>query len=287
MPENDQSDSDTKKVDGDDNSTSHAGLWWIVGAGLLGLLALIFVSVYLPNLTERAKFFTGNALSLLVLGVIAVQAYIYRKQWDTMERQWKAMIDGLEKTQTLVQQNQLAVEAAGRTATASEQGLEIGRKSMVYEQRAYVGEVTLEQSNENSNAILKFENTGKHAAEEVKAFVDAIMLVPKELVRKHGGLLKESFAYCWWFNVGPMRSKHEIEIPFEEHFNKREMELWAGGHLRLIAQVKIEYKDGFGNPDRADYAFRYHRRKWIPWPMWTVEEIDGRIAEEQSRYHPK
>lgn len=87
MPENDQANSDAKKAQSDHNRAPDAGLRWIVGAGILGLLILFFVSVYLPNLTERAKFFTGNALSLLVLGVITVQAYIYRKQWEVM--QWQ------------------------------------------------------------------------------------------------------------------------------------------------------------------------------------------------------
>jgi|SRR5712692_7473039 len=87
MPQNDKANGDPSKTDKKDNRTSHAGLWWIVLAGGVLFLVLLFVSVYLPNLTERVKFFTVTALSLLVVVVIAVQAYIYRRQWEAMENQ--------------------------------------------------------------------------------------------------------------------------------------------------------------------------------------------------------
>jgi hypothetical protein len=54
------------------------------------LAALLMVSVFAPNMSERIKFFTVNALSLLVLLAIAIQAFIYHQQREVMERQLKA-----------------------------------------------------------------------------------------------------------------------------------------------------------------------------------------------------
>jgi hypothetical protein len=94
MPKNDQTNSDPNKAKENQKSASRVnslpqispvGLWWIFAAGLILLGVLFVVSVFLPNMSERVKFFTVNALSLLVLLAIAVQAYIYRGQWEVMQ----------------------------------------------------------------------------------------------------------------------------------------------------------------------------------------------------------
>jgi hypothetical protein len=64
-------------------------------AGLM-LFALLLVSYFHPNMVERVKFFTVNALSLLVLVAIVAQAVIYRRQWSVMERQEDTMHEQLE-----------------------------------------------------------------------------------------------------------------------------------------------------------------------------------------------
>lgn len=101
MPQNEQTSSDPNKADKNDERASHTGLGWIVLAGGILLLVLLFVSVYLPNLTERVKFFTVNALSLFVLVAIVVQAYIYRRQWDAMTEQAEIMRENLKETRNM------------------------------------------------------------------------------------------------------------------------------------------------------------------------------------------
>src|SRR6266478_816698 len=106
MPENDKSNGDSdkaKKPNSDPLQTTDSlikglpvGLQWIFIRAFIAFLTLLLVSIFHPSMTERVKFFTVNALSLFVLAAIAVQALIYRKQSDTMERQWKAMTDQLE-----------------------------------------------------------------------------------------------------------------------------------------------------------------------------------------------
>src|SRR5689334_6924184 len=66
----------------------------ILGGILFG--ALLMVSVFAPNMSERIKFFTVNALSLLVLLAIAIQAFIYHQQREVMERQLKATEEAAE-----------------------------------------------------------------------------------------------------------------------------------------------------------------------------------------------
>ena len=94
----------------------------ILLVGGILLAALLVVSVFLPHLSERVKFFTVNALSLLVLFAIALQAYIYRRQWETMERQWLAM-----REQTEIMRDTLAES----------------RDTFYVGQRAYIGVVSV------------------------------------------------------------------------------------------------------------------------------------------------
>jgi hypothetical protein len=87
MQENSNAKGDSAKSDKNSKRTPHAWLRWILVAGAILFVALLFGSVFIPNLTERVKFFTANALSLSVLVAIIVQVYIYRRQWQMMERQ--------------------------------------------------------------------------------------------------------------------------------------------------------------------------------------------------------
>lgn len=102
------------------------GLRVIFTWGGLVLIALILVSVFAPHMTERIKFFTTNFLSLVVLVAILVQAYINRRQWESMDKQSDAMQGQLDvmhetlaETRTIVQQNERSVRAAEVQAEAS------------------------------------------------------------------------------------------------------------------------------------------------------------------------
>src|SRR5215210_3495245 len=105
-------------------------------------------------MSERVKFFTVNALSLLVFIAIAVQAYIYRRQWEAME-------DSLAETRKIVDQNERAVKVA-------ERGIEVAQNAAYIEQRAYVGiqRMTVEGLDEGRCPILNITwiNGGKTPA---------------------------------------------------------------------------------------------------------------------------
>ena len=80
----------------------------IRSAGIL-LLILVLVSIFLPNMKERVKFFTESVLSLFVLLVVAMQAYIYQRQREAMDKQSSAIEGQLRLMRS--QTNSLAVQA--------------------------------------------------------------------------------------------------------------------------------------------------------------------------------
>lgn len=126
----------------------------VIGGGIV-LGVLLFVSVFAPNMSERIKFLTVNALSLFVLLAIGVQAYIYRRQWDVMERELKIA--------------ERAMQVSERTAQASEQIVKLSQQSFLTIERPYVlvGRAYLENpiiSGKFPLVRLEFENTGKTPA---------------------------------------------------------------------------------------------------------------------------
>ncbi|HXQ72183.1 MAG TPA: hypothetical protein VN844_16930 [Pyrinomonadaceae bacterium] len=84
MPKNTQADSDQHKID-KKTEILDPGMKRIFAFGLVVLFLLLIFTF--AQESGRIPFFTQNFLSLLVLVAIAIQAYIYRRQWEVMERQ--------------------------------------------------------------------------------------------------------------------------------------------------------------------------------------------------------
>ena len=85
MPENTQADSDQHKIDKKKAEILDPGMKRIFTLGIVVLFLLLIFTF--AQASGRLPFFTQNFLSLLVLVAIAIQAYIYRRQWEVMERQ--------------------------------------------------------------------------------------------------------------------------------------------------------------------------------------------------------
>jgi len=203
MPNNDDPGGNADNTNKNNNPAKRKVVWAIVAGGVVGVLVILFVSLFFPNLTERPKFFTTNALSVLVLDVIIVQAYIYTKQWEVlkeqsstlkthsvamakqitameaqltaMQDQAESMRDSLTETRNLVIQNERSVKAA-------EEGVSVARQNMNYAQRAYVtvtdGVVTLGVGG-TDRFRMRVENSGNTPAYSVQ--------VEAEIeVREHG-----------------------------------------------------------------------------------------------------
>jgi len=50
-------------------------------------LGVVVIAVFHPTLSERWKFGADMTLNVLILLVVAIQAYIYAKQWEVMQEQ--------------------------------------------------------------------------------------------------------------------------------------------------------------------------------------------------------
>src|SRR5688572_4701832 len=96
MPEIDQPNGDSKKTKSSNRNPFSAaysafkrlpiGLRRIAGGAAFCLLVVVVIALFHPSLNERWKFGTDMGLNVLILFAIAVQAYIYRGQWEVMER---------------------------------------------------------------------------------------------------------------------------------------------------------------------------------------------------------
>lgn len=96
MPKDERARDDSTEANKKDDCPPHttvgtnpAWLWWPIIGGLVALAFLAFLSISLPHLTERVKFFTANAISLVVLLALIVQVVINSSQWGIMQEQKK------------------------------------------------------------------------------------------------------------------------------------------------------------------------------------------------------
>jgi hypothetical protein len=214
------------------------------------LIFLVLVAKFWPNLPQRMSFFTGNLFNLIIAFAVIAQVAIYRKQWQIM------------------------------------------REQFVRTERAYVGIKSFESPPREKNPIMKLHNIGKQPADSVGVEIQMILLCPPEMVKRNPELFKPAVApdMIW---ISFLRTKlfpagvcFEVEIPLTESFSDTLILNLFAGQIRLIIQVRLKYKDGFDGV-QSDYAFRWDSGGWRAWPVWTFDDLPNRIAEEQSRYHPK
>lgn len=208
MQRNSNSENDADNSDRNNQPANYKVVWAItVGGGIL-VLVILFVSIFWPHLAERTKFFTTNALSALVLVLIAIQSYIYTKQWEAMRGQLEELREQREsfKEQLSVMRNQaraaeeqarvlrslvhstddqLAVmrhssyqtqtmiEHNAKAVKAAQKQADTAEQAMIHAQRAYVtiprGNVTtLEDGSQIFN--LELTNDGNTPANHVFIF---------------------------------------------------------------------------------------------------------------------
>lgn len=115
MPNNAQEKCNGNEIADDKKKVFDPGIQRILW-GASGLLIVLLVFTFTQR-TGRVPFFTQNFLSLVVLVVIAIQAYIYRGQWQAMQ-------DSLERTDKVI--------------TEMEQQRTLAETSAIIAQRAYV-----------------------------------------------------------------------------------------------------------------------------------------------------
>jgi len=104
--------SDCPKTESNKPSGNHkhkffsVGFWLVVLLGLviLGTVAGFTLYLYLHGAKDWISFLMGSLLNALIFMAIVFQAFIYSKQWDTME-------SGLDRTDKMIDKMQLQLEA--------------------------------------------------------------------------------------------------------------------------------------------------------------------------------
>jgi hypothetical protein len=286
MPENDQSNSDSdkaKKPNSDPFQTTDSlikglpvGLRWIFIGAFMAFLTLLLVSVFHPSMTERVKFFTVNALSLFVLAAIAVQALIYRKQSNTMERQWKAMTDQLEainrqeehmatqaeavKTQAETMRGQLDVMRGQLTAQEAhsallEESIETAELSSIYANRAYIT-ARIEGVSE-FQFHLRIENTGKTPANNVRIAFNYRMNDKPPYDVKDGNMVVSDAGFPQNQRLGLIAPGRDQPIltPKRGQLDGSEGPKWMRGEIKYYCWGRISYEDIFSKKRHTDFAF--------------------------------
>lgn len=217
--------------------------WWWILAGTIVLLAGLFIVSHTFNDTLiRINFLTVNTLSILVLAAIAVQAFIYHRQREVMEKQWEIM-----------------------------------ERSLVVQSRAYIGILDIQAEWSKRLILVTIQNTGIVPAEDIHIIGDAIVLVgpnkePQSLHHK----IDHVFGHTKLFTSG-LKIRFSIHL---DKVDDRYIPLFSQeGALAVLIRGHIHYRDGFGVDEQAtEFAHSFWSgtdNEWHSFPIWTPEEWLG------------
>jgi len=156
MSDSPQTESNPQNTQADKKSYPRRYLRRIIIYSVIAYLILLGLSFFWPNLAERTKFFTSNALVLALLIVAIVQVLIYYRQQVIMHKQWEAM-----NTQAATMQEQLGV-------------MREAQKSFAVGERAYltVKEVVFIEKGERPQVLYTLFNGGRTPAFDVSGDTD-------------------------------------------------------------------------------------------------------------------
>ncbi len=139
MPENDNIERKKGEKPSDIEKSQKIGLWLIGSGSIVGVTALTAIALGfrgVEQIPQWVSFLTDNMLTLLLLVVVVVQAYIYCRQWEVMKTQERVLEKQAStfESQVTAMQGQLTAMQDGlaqneRTVAAAEQSVEIARQS--------------------------------------------------------------------------------------------------------------------------------------------------------------
>lgn len=183
MLQNKQGDNDPGKRNRKNNDDSQSGWWLIVIAAFFLLSAVALVGFALIEHKDRISFLTVNALSTLVFVAIAMQVYIYRRQWRAMQGQLHAMKEqarimdeSLAETRNIATQSERAIEVSERNAKTAQDALYVS-------ERAYIGIRNIEMSvgsNDEPSLTIIWINGGKTPAWHFRAEPTLVLSAKQE-----------------------------------------------------------------------------------------------------------
>ena len=199
----------------------------VIVAAVVFIILAIIAWGFVNEHSERIKFLTVNTLSLLVLVVIAIQAYIYRKQWHAMQQ-------GLAETRKMVEQNERAVRAAEDSARTAQEALSAGARAYLMIEDMQLSPMLI---GENWAVMLTLYNGGRTPAWSLETASEAIIAwdFPPDIPRPSGFDKREL--------VIPAGTKKQIEIVFKMVVTDEDRKAVNGGAMIFFAVGQIRYRD--------------------------------------------
>ncbi|TAK00627.1 hypothetical protein EPO44_09625 [bacterium] len=189
-------------------------------------------------------------------------------------RRWTA----LEKTQTILT-FALCLTTALYTYFSYQQW-QMMRASLTVSQRAYVGVHSLQMDLSSGQVLVMLENMGKVPAQDIK--------VSAHTSQEAEGKIRTSAHPT--FEAGhtqlfPGTFKIQVPIPLKD-FTPQEASNILTGRTTLYVAGKIQYGDGFGNPQTSDFAFRYvppPHEGWTAIPIVTFAELQQTPPQKEGK----
>src|SRR6266545_198644 len=243
------------------------GLRRIIYAALIIFIGIVGIAILHPSMNERWKFGTEMTLNLLILLAIAVQAYIYTKQWGAME-------DGLEQ----------------------------GRQALEISERARLGIHSIKENFETGRVVIRIENTGKAPAADIEVFAEGVAHIPEPSVPDETtkALPWKRFGNGWqltwplnvdYGNTTLLAGNNPLILPFSLNswLNRNQRKVMEDGNGHLIFRGHISFHDGFKCDQKTEFAFKYSKgeRDWIHHPINTPEEVMKKLRERSEQYFGK
>jgi hypothetical protein len=265
MPEHDKTDADNQPKSGEDQKGSQRGLWLIIAAGFIAVVAVIFVGSFWISPVDRTRFITEFILTVALADLVAVQAYIYKKQWAAMKGQLEAMQEQLtlmrEQTGAIKAQaeaSEISAKASETSAVAAKQTAEVALKSFITAERPeiYFKRTQLYplERGKQARAIFLACNGGRITA--YKVAIEFNYCAPPRAIFALDKVLPWDDAILDRIDVLPPEADMTVRPTFG--FEPTEVDLigLGNGVLSLYIYGRMRYEDGYGR----EYTMSFYRQ---------------------------
>lgn len=251
MLQDKQGDDDLGKSNKENDDDSQAGWWWIIVVALILLGVVTLVGFTLIERKDRVNFVTVNALSVLIFITIAMQVYVYRKQWKAMREQLGAM----NEQASLMQKS---LDLGERQADMAQEG-------MIRTLRAYVGVISGEGAGNQFRVLI--ENTGTTPARNVAV---RYVLGQGYNAPPLADADADDFIYVGLLATG---KQFGLEMRGPDLAPEINQLMGSNPNFRLWCVGDVTYVDVFGSMRETEFCLYrvYGNTKLHPWPMGGYE----------------
>lgn len=225
----------------------------VVSGAILGILVIAAVARWLPDMKERMKFFADTSLSWVIFVVVAIQAYIYTRQREVMDR-------------TLIVTNRADVGVRSVS--------EIGETRNLFIHVENVGVVAATDI-------------------EIMITMDIRVpdrLVPDDYIKqppwKHenASYRRTIKLHLDYYNA-PLQRGVDMVIPFSVagDLTFAQWKVIKGGEARTTLRVSIRFHNGFAY-EEPEFAFRWRNGAWVIDPVASPEEVWEKLRERTKEF---